>query len=81
MIESRLNDYLSLSPPSPPLSPSPPPSLRLEISPRRAVRIDTGRSNKAGRLWGHRGVAHTVTPEIFAPPPRIYPGFTACLIY
>lgn len=59
MIESRLIDPRSLSP-------------RLEISQRRAARIDTGRSNKAGRLRGHRGVAHTVTPAITtsSPPPK-----------
>lgn len=51
MIESRLID---------PRAPSP----RLEISQRGAARIDTGRSNKAGRLRGHRGAAHTVTPAI-----------------
>lgn len=65
MIESRLID---------PRSPSP----RLEISQHRAAWIDTGRSNKAGRLRGHRGAAHTVTPAITTsrpslihPPPNI----------
>lgn len=74
MIESRLID---------PRAPSP----RLEISQRGAARIDTGRSNKAGRLRGHRGAAHTVTPAITTtgrpptPPERTRPDFTACLIY
>lgn len=67
MIESRLIDLPSLSP-------------RLEISQRRAARIDTGRSNKAGRLRGHRGVAHTVTPAITtsspAPPCLIPPNLS-----
>ncbi len=56
-IESRLIDLRALSP-------------RLEISQRRAARIDTGRSNKAGRLRGHRGVAHTVTPAITTSSPH-----------
>lgn len=54
MIESRLIDPLPLSLSLP----------RLEISQRGAATIDTGRSNKAGRLRGHRGAAHTVTPAI-----------------
>lgn len=60
MIESRLIDPRSLSP-------------RLEISQRRAARIDIGRSNKAGRLRGHRGAAHTVTPAITTSSPPTPP--------
>lgn len=49
-------------------------SPRLEISQPGAAAIDTGRSNKAGRLRGHRGAAHTVTPAITTTarqPPQI----------
>lgn len=58
MIESRLIDLRS-------------PSPRLEISQHRAAWINTGRSNKAGRLRGHRGAAHTVTPAITTSRPSL----------
>lgn len=44
-------------------------SPHLWISQRRAARIDTGRSNKAGRLRGHHGVALTVTAAITTSSP------------
>lgn len=58
--------------PSPSLTP--PPAWRL-VKPGAAT-IDNGRSNKAGRLRGHLGAAHTVTPAItsavFAGPLLIW---------
>lgn len=63
--QTWLNPGSSIPPTPTPLSP------RLQISQRRAARIDTGRSNKAGRLRGHRGAAHTDTPAITTSSPAL----------
>lgn len=51
------------------IDPPPPLSLSLQkISQRGTATIDTGRSNKAGRLRGHHGVAHTLLHWQLPPP-------------